>query len=411
MQKYQRWQKENLLDALQTRRVVILSGERQCGKTTLVKELMSDDMIYRSLDDAALLRVAKEDPQSFLKHDRKTMIIDEVQRVPHLLMAIKKVVDENPRYGQFLITGSVNIQNLPTVRESLAGRVRKVRLRTLSQTEMLGRKPHFLEKAFKQHFASKSDFFDKDALLDLSFKGGFPEVLNLSHRQRRSWHRDYLEALIENDLNDIAHIKRFDVLADLVRILYAWSSKYMNKGAILSSLAITKQTLDSYIAVLKNMYLFESVEPWLQTDYEYVGKKKKLFANDTGLMSSFLRWNLDDIRLDADRSGKMIETFVYNELVVQAEASAEDYKIYQYRDSERREIDFIIEREGKDLLGIEVKSGSALSGDSGRHLQFFRKKIVGKRNFIGIVLYTGEHVVSFGENMWAVPISALWSEW
>lgn len=129
---YKRWQENGIKSALNTRKVVILSGSRQCGKTTTSKAMTDRQSVYRTLDDYTLLQAAQNDPQGFIKLSKGTMIIDEVQRVPELITAIKKAVDENTRYGQYLITGSVNIQTLPTVRESLAGRVKKNQVKTFN---------------------------------------------------------------------------------------------------------------------------------------------------------------------------------------------------------------------------------------------------------------------------------------
>ena len=412
--KYKRWQEEKLLSSLKTRRVIILAGPRQVGKTTVVKKLTSDDIILKSLDDIVLIKSASEDPYSFVKHtpaNVKTIIIDEIQRVPELLIAIKKAVDENDRYGQYLITGSANIQNLPTVKESLAGRVRKIRLRALTQGEILGNKPIFLEKAFNQQFDIKPNKYDKDALLEIAFRGGFPEATKLSPKERTSWFKDYIDVIIDNDLKDLTNIKRYDVIKKLIKVMSAWSSKYMDKSSILSSLTITKPTFDSYINVLNNMYLIENVNSWIMTDYEYVKKKDKFFITDSGLMSSILEWKFDAIREDPERVGKIIETFVFNELSAQIDTALENYysyALYQYRDREKREIDFIIERSDGALLGIEVKSGSVISSSNFKHLKWFKEKMGKNNNFIGIILYTGEHIVSFGKNLWGIPVNILW---
>jgi predicted AAA+ superfamily ATPase len=130
---YRRWQEKAINEALKTRRVLLLSGARQCGKTTLVKQIAKKDTIYRTLDNLAMRQLAINDPHGFVKHTSKMLIIDEIQRAPDLLSAIKLVVDENTEPGQYLLTGSTNIQSLHGVQESLAGRIRKVRLRSLTQ--------------------------------------------------------------------------------------------------------------------------------------------------------------------------------------------------------------------------------------------------------------------------------------
>jgi len=172
---YARWQRDIITQALQARRVLLLSGPRQCGKTTLAKQLVSAGTDYRTLDDLALRKLAETDPHGFVKHGKNTLIIDEVQRVPALLSAIKMVVDEDTRPGQYLLTGSANIQSLPGVTESLAGRIRKLRLRPLSQGELLGVEPTFFERAFKQDFLKiGGPVCDREALLAMSFRGASP---------------------------------------------------------------------------------------------------------------------------------------------------------------------------------------------------------------------------------------------
>jgi len=406
---YPRWQKEPIKQALLTRRILLLSGPRQCGKTTLARALQSDDMRYLTLDDITLKEAAENDPHGFVKHRSKTLIIDEVQRVPSLLPAIKKVVDEDSRPGQYLLTGSANIQSLPNVQESLAGRVSKVRLRPLSQGEQRKKKPTFLERAFSQSFGIEPIHHDRDAVLEMALQGGFPEVLTLrSGRERKSWHMDYIEALLERDLRDIAKIQRKDSMRELVGVLAAWSSKFMDIAAIGAGLSIRRPTIESYLNALETMYLVERVRPWTKTDYDRVGKQTKLFMTDCGLMASILGWRMDQIRLDSDRSGKLIETFAFNELAAQVDICHTEYQLYHYRDREKREIDFIIEREDGALLGIEIKAGSSLHKRDFKHLAWFQTHLAKDNTFTGIILYSGEHIASFGNHLWAVPFGYLW---
>ena len=141
--KYNRWQLVKIMRALKTRRVISVAGARQCGKTTISQDLQMPNSIYRTLDDVGLLELALDDPHNFVKHGNELMIIDEIQRAPNLLTAIKKSVDENQNTGRFLITGSANLQDMPSVKESLAGRISRVRLRPLSIGEIYGSQPIF----------------------------------------------------------------------------------------------------------------------------------------------------------------------------------------------------------------------------------------------------------------------------
>ena len=130
---------------------------------------------------------------------------------------------------------------------------------------------------------------------------------------------------------------------------------------------------------------------------------------DSGLMSSLLRWKMDQVRLDSDRSGKLIETFAFNEIMAQVDAGDGRYELFHYRDREKREIDFLIEREDNGLLGIEIKAGSAIDKRDFKHMIWFQNNLAKNRVFIGVILYSGEYPASFGNNLWAVPFCNLWS--
>ena len=264
--------------------------------------------------------------------------------------------------------------------------------------------------AFKQSFLKKGGkSYDREAILKMAFRGGFPEAIKLKENERRKWHRDYIGALLDRDLKDIAKITRQSAMRELVAILAAWSGKFIDISAIGSGLSIQRPTVESYINALEALFIVERVQPWTSTDYGRVGKHAKLFMTDCGLMASILRWNIEQVGLDGDRSGKLIETFVFNELAAQIDASGGEYELSHYRDREQREIDFLIQRDDQALLGIEVKTGSAIGEGDFRHLKWFKENIAKDRPFIGIVLYSGEFAGSMGNSLWAVPIGALWA--
>ena len=242
----------------------------------------------------------------------------------------------------------------------------------------------------------------------MAFRGGFPEALNLEGRNRKKWHRDYIEALLERDLKDVAKIHRYDAMRELMKVLAAWSSKFMDASSISSGLSVHRPTVEAYINALEALYIVERVFPWTKTDYDRVGKRMKLFMADSGLMSSILSWNMDQVRFDSDRLGKLIETFIFNEIASQVDANEGKYELYHYRDREKREIDFLIEREDQAILGIEVKASSSIHNQNFKHLHWFQENLAKDKPFVGIVLYSGNLPLSFGRNLWAIPISMLW---
>lgn len=246
-------------------------------------------------------------------------------------------------------------------------------------------------------------------MLEIAFRGGFPEAIKLTAGERQQWHKDYIAALLERDLNDIAHITRLSAMQKLISILAAWSGKFMDISAIGTGLSIRRPTIESYINALEALYIVETVQPWTRTDYERVGKQAKIYMTDSGLMTSILRWNIDQVELDSDRSGKLIETFLFNELAAQVDTNDGKYELFHYRDREQREIDFLIEREDQALLGIEIKASSTIKPGDFKHLKWFKDNIAKNKPFTGIVLYSGEYAGSFGENLWAIPFGFLWN--
>ncbi len=408
---YKRWQTKKIKQALKTRRVLLLVGPRQSGKTTLAKSLKSKKIIYRTLDNITLLNAALDDPESFIRHGNDLMIIDEIQRAPLLLQAIKQNVDENQKPGRFLLTGSTHIQSLPSVKESLAGRITNIRLRPLTLGEIYGRQPSFIKKIFDGNFNLNTQYkrMYKHTYIKHAFNGGYPEPLKLKkYKEKRKWYKDYLEALIARDLIDIAQIKRKDSLNKLVTILAAWSSKFIVISDIGKILSLSRLTIQTYINALESLCLVERVKPWHKTDYDRVSKQEKIFITDTGLMTSLLNWQEEETSLNSDKSGKLFETFIFHQLASILESQDEEYELYHYRDGEKREIDFIVKNEKGDIIGIDVKAGSIISRSSFKHLKWFASNISKEIPFVGIILYTGQHIVSFGENFWAIPISALW---
>jgi hypothetical protein len=406
---YKRWQTGNIKEALKLRRVVAVSGARQTGKTTLSQQVIAEAGDYRSLDDTFMLDYALSDPKGFVHNNTGTMVIDEIQKAPKLIPEIKQVVDKDNRPGQYLLTGSANILTLPTIGDSLAGRVKYMRLRPLTVGEILGKKPAFLKRAFELDFPGKISGYNKEDIFDLAFRGGYPEVVTVNKPQhRKDWHTDYLNTILLRDLKDVVNIRRQDDLQSLVGILASWSAKFMELSQITTTLSINKITLDSYINTLVSMFMFEKVSPWLKTDYERIGKRHKFYATDTGIMTSVLGWNPKDVIMNNDRSGKLIETFVFQELAAQIDLDSK-YKLFQYRDRLDREIDFIIEREDGAVLGIEVKAGHSVSKDDFKAQTWFEENILkNKKPYIGIVLYSGDRTVPFEKNMLAVPTAALW---
>ena len=405
---FKRWQTEKVQHLLSCRRGVNLTGARQVGKSTLTEMLDLPNAKRWSLDDDDICKAAADDANGFVKHaPNETIIIDEIQKVPRLLNSIKMVVDRDNSKGQYLLTGSANLRFAKMVKDSLAGRLGVVRLRQLAFAEMNGCGPDFLDVAFKRGFEGR-DFtgLGKRDVLRLAFAGGYPEARELSAADRQDWFKTYLDDLLTKDIQDITEIRKVETLRKVAVSLIAHTAQFIAVNELSAKAELAKATLQNYIAALKALYLFDAVPAWAKSDYELIGKREKFFATDSALVANILRWDEDSAYIDEKQNGKLVETWVYNQLSAIAETSL-DYSISHYRDSCKREIDFIVERSDEAMLGIEVKAGSTLGKDDFKHLKWFSANLAKGKPFTGIVLYSGDHTLRFGEGFYAVPLAAL----
>ena len=404
---YKRWASDSVKEALKVFRVVFVSGVRQCGKTTLTKQLAFPDSELRSLDNSAMKKVASEDPAGFVKRMRPgPLIIDEIQKVPSLLSEIKLVVDENTTKGQYLVTGSANIKTLPSVTESLAGRMGTLRLRPLAHGEVAGNVPTFIKRAFTGDFPGVVKGFSKADVIRLAFRGGYGEALDLSSRAKRLWFKSYLDAMLLHDIRELMDVRAYQTLRRMAEDLFARSAKFFDATEFTSAYGIKQETFNRYMSILKTLFLVDEVEAWHETDYDGLGKRSKYFAADTGMMASVLNWNEDEVNFDSDRAGKLVETWVYNQLAPQVDLEA-DLSITQSRDKQKHEIDFMVTGVGCTTLGIEVKAGSDVGKNDFKNLAWFRDNIAKDKLFTGIVLYAGDTTLPLGKNLYAVPLGAI----
>lgn len=402
----ERWRQKDLESTLKCFRVVNLTGARQCGKTTLTGMLTLPQVRRFTLDEDEIRISASSDPYGFVERtDGETIIIDEIQKVPELLNAIKRRVDKDNHKGQYLLTGSSNLHFVKKVSDSLAGRIGRVRLRTLTLGEINGGGGAFLDKAFQHDFPDGIPALDKKKTIKLAVAGGYPEVMDMDSKMRKRWFQSYLDDLLVKDIRDVTEIRKLDVLRDVANWLLAYSSKFFEISELAAKTGVSMATVENYISSLKALYLFDEVRPWTKSDYSKIGKRSKYFASDPGLIANILDWDEDSIYMNDDRSGKIIESWVYQNLAALVDINPQ-YGISQYRDSNKREIDFIVERSDGAMLGVEVKAGSSLGQSDFKHLKWFSKNLA-KGEFTGIVLYSGEHTLRFGEGFYAVPFASL----
>lgn len=387
------------------RRGVHLTGARQCGKTTLVKSLPLGNVRFASLDVEGQYHAANDDPIGFVERSTgETLAIDEIQKVPRLLEAIKIRVDDDDERGQYLLTGSSNLRFAKSVRDSLAGRFQTIRLRTLSEGEVHSGVGDFLQRALALDFPATITGWGKRDVLRVAFRGGYPEARQLSAADGAEWYRGYLKDLLVKDIRDVTEIRKLNALGIVADWVFAHSSKFFELNDLCAKAALTKETVATYLSALQSLYIVDCLKPWAGSDYSRLGKRNKYFAADSGFLGNILGWSEDDVYLQDDASGKLVETWVYHELAALVDCHS-GFELSHYRDSDKREIDFIVE-DAKATVGIEVKSGSVVSGNDFTQLKWFASHLARKR-FVGVVLYSGDTTLRFGDGFLAVPLGGL----
>jgi len=393
--------------ALRDTPVVLIVGPRQCGKTTLVRDLMSSGRAFITLDDDTVLSAARSDPASLVRGIGRSTI-DEIQRAPDLLRAIKRAVDENRRAGRFLLTGSANLLTVPQVSESLAGRMEIVTLLPLSQAEIRRRPPAFLKAAFKGKPCPRGEIVTGQKLVDAVLTGGYPEMLRRRQpERRRAWARDYIRAIVQRDVRDIAEVEKLDRMPRLLQVLAHYSGQLTNFVQVGGQVGFDDKTTRKYIGILEQLFLLRRVEPWFRNHLKRLVKTPKLHFLDSGLLATMLAANAEKLRADRTLFGRLLEAFVYAELLKQIGWMGRDCEVFHYRDKDQDEVDFVVEDSGGSVVGIEVKASATVGAGDFKGLRKLAAAC-GEDFKTGLVVYDGETTVAFGPRLWAAPISCLW---
>lgn len=397
-----------IAEAMTDTPVIFLAGSRQTGKTTLVRKLAEQQgMEYCTLDDNATLLSAKQDPISFIQ-SLNTAVIDEVQRAPELLLALKKTVDEDRRPGRFLLTGSANLMALPQVADSLAGRMETLKLYPFSQSELHNRNSNWLDAIFNDEILQASQAETGADLVNIVLQGGFPEMRSRQTPKRRNaWAKQYLDALLLRDVRDIAEIDKLDQLPRLLRALANYAGQMCNFSQLGAELGLNHKTIANYINIFEQIFLLKRIPAFAKTNLKRLIKTPKLQFIDSGLLSNLLGLSADSVAKDRNQFGHVLETFVYGELLKHQSLAEQDYEILYFRDHAQNEVDFVIENAQGELVAIEVKASATLQKSDFKGLNKFSELVPNKFK-MGILFYDGKQTLPMGNNNWAVPIASLW---
>lgn len=405
---YPRFAKTRIEEALSDTRVVLISGPRQSGKTTLATEIAADKTPFFTLDDATVLRSAIDDPVGFVRGlDRA--VIDEIQRAPGLLLAIKNTVDDNKKPGRFLLTGSANLMTIPKVADSLAGRMEVVRLLPLSQAEILGKKSGFIDTAFSARKPAANHMVVGHDLVQTVLSGGYPEALGRKRWGRKQdWYHGYVDAIVQRDVRDVAQIEQLAIMPKLLAVLAEHSGQLVNYSGVGAVLGLNHVTTQKYVRVFESLFLVHTLQPWFTNRLKRLTKSPKLHFLDAGLLAAMRDVSPDAVEKDKTSFGPILESFVFSELLKIASWSDQSCTFSHFRDKDKNEVDIVLENRRGEIVGVEVKSSATVSAADFSGMRKLADAC-GKKFVQGLVLYDHDQVVPFADNMFAAPLSCLWS--
>jgi predicted AAA+ superfamily ATPase len=404
---YDRLIEQRVEEALLDTPVVLIVGPRRAGKTTLVRKLRNVGRTYVTLDDQTALNAARSDPIGFIR-GLEIAVIDEIQRAPDLLLAIKKTVDEDYRPGRFLLTGSANVLTLPRVADSLAGRIETIQMLPLARAEVSGNAPTFLARLFEGKLQSNRDAIVGDDLVRLVLLGGYPEAIaRENERRRQDWARSYLTSVLTRDLRDIAEIDKLTELPKFVRLLATYSGQLVNYSQFGSNINVSHKTAQRYVGLLEQVFLIATVPPWHTNALKRIVKTPKLHFLDSGLLATTRGLGFERMKANRGEFGPVLESFVFSEVLKLMTGSDLKLTPYHFRDQQMHEVDIVLERDDCMIAGIEVKAAATVKSSDFAGLRTLAEACKDRFAY-GVVLYDGTDVVPFGDKLAAAPLSCLW---
>jgi hypothetical protein len=393
-------------DALGDTPVVVVHGPRQSGKSTLVRNLLdARDARYVTLDDLGPRSAATRDPEGFVAGFGGAVIIDEIQRVPGLVLAIKAAVDRDRAPGRFLLTGSADVFARSRVDESLAGRRETLRLWPLTQTEIdrspgvdPGRWFDTSPEALPQSPVTLED------VLARVVRGGYPEAVARDGARRDRWFAGYLDEVVRFEIADRSAIEQLTEVPTLLRLVAAQDSGLLNATRLASDLQVSPSTLRRYLTLLTEVFVVVLHPAWAHRGHTRLVKSPKVLVADSGL-SAFLT-GADSA--SPERVGSLLEAFVISELRRLIDAQGLLLDVFHFRSHAQHEVDVVLQDRRGRVVGIEVKSRASIRSEDFRGLRAIAE-VAGDRFVRGLVLHPGREAVPYGADLWAVPLSVLWT--
>lgn len=394
-------------EALRSLPVVVVTGLRQAGKTTfLQQDPVFAGRRYLSLDDFATLEAARREPEALLEGE-EPITIDEVQRSPDLLLAVKRAVDRKRIPGRFVLSGSANLALLEGISESLAGRALYLTLHPFTRREQSGdlSEPpflvRFLEDAGKLPRTSSAASIEEQEILD----GGLPPVA-LGEANRELWFLGYEQTYLERDVRDLSQVADLVAFRNVLRLAALRTGQVLNQSELGRDAKLPASTVSRYLGILETSFVLGRLSPFLRNRTTRLIKSPKIYLSDSGLACHLA--TVSDLSPTADEPlrGAMLETYVWQNLTGILGAHLPRARVDFWSVQGRHEVDFIV-TSGKSCIAVEVKAASRFSDRDLAGLRAFAASTSGLH--AGVLAYNGTEAVSLGEKLYAVPLGMLLS--
>ncbi|GHT94987.1 ATPase [Alphaproteobacteria bacterium] len=381
--------------------VILITGPRQVGKTTVLREDFPD-YNYVSLDDSEARNLAQRDPMLFLKTYRHPLIIDEVQYAPELFVGIKMIVDEKRENGLFLLTGSQKFRLMRGVSESMAGRVAILDMLGLSNAEILGRKcqifdPESIDFSYKDP-ANVGEIYAK------IWKGSFPAFYKDVGSNWSVFFRSYVSTYLERDIRDLMRVSDERTFLLFLTFLASRTGQLLNMAEVAREVGIDNKTAKSWLSIVETTGLVHLLYPYYRNVTKRLIKTPKLYFLDTGLACYLAKINSPEILEASYLSGAMFETYVFCELLKSFWNRGRDAPFYFYRDRDMKEIDLLMEQNGV-LYPIEIKKTAMPSRTATKNFSVLEK--IGVKVGHGVVICLVNSPIPISETVIAIPVGAI----
>lgn len=391
---------------------LVIEGARQVGKSTLARQIAAPGAAFANLDHEQTRDAAVADPLGFVAQGRdRQLVIDEVQRVPQLTLAIKAAIDDDRQPGRFILTGSSSLLRVRGTADSLAGRVARATMYGLSRGEALGLADDFVARvvAHAEELPAVRSATERADYARMLGVGAYPETREMSERMRATWIDSYLQGVVGRDLSELRKEVRPSRAMSVLRALAGRQATELVKAKVAEQTAVPSSTITGYLDLLHDVGLVESIPPWTANLSKREIGRPKTFVVDSALAIRLARLTPTQLeRLEyGEALGAMLEAFVAAELLRQRTWSSTSFDVFHYRDRDGDEVDLVLELDDGTVIGVEVKSAMSFSAAQFRGLARLRDRL-GERFVAGVVLNTAPGGYRFADRLYGAPVSVLW---